>query len=238
MRRNDKLAIFKILPPKLAIGLVVLAIAYAFVQPYANSHWNMQWPSIASMLEGDFSVPEATAEKPTDKSKNSTQKQTETADRASEVTIDIYKKSDRDDVTIDSDEPVSSAVYEILKPLGNERYVSPAGIIYGRGGEEGHRLAHIKKHLTDQPNRPGSHGVFEGSMAEFLADIDDAYTRAMRKSKGTSKKQDEGMTIIEANFDKPIGFVGGSEGKRDGNPASKRLRIVISGKNLITAFPI
>jgi hypothetical protein len=46
------------------------------------------------------------------------------------------------------------------------------------------------------------------------------------------------MTVFEAPFDKPIGYLGGSEGARKGKPKLKRLRIVVREKNLITAFPI
>lgn len=125
-----------------------------------------------------------------------------------------------------------------LKPVGRDRYESPAGLIYAPGSEEGHRLKHIERHLSDQPNRPGSHGVFDGDMQAFLAAIDDGYKRARGHAKGTKQREEEGMTVFEAPFDKPIGYLGGSEGARKGKPKLKRLRIVVRDKNLITAFPI
>jgi hypothetical protein len=91
--------------------------------------------------------------------------------------------------------------------------------------------------LEDQPKRPGSHGVFEGDMHAFLVAIDDAYSRAKSGGKGTKKIQDEGSTIYEASFKKPIGFLGGQEGGRKRNPPLKQMRVVVRGNSLITAFP-
>jgi hypothetical protein len=124
-----------------------------------------------------------------------------------------------------------------LKSLGRDRYESPEGLVYAPGSEEGHRLKHIERHIVDMPDRPGPHGVFEGSMDEFLMTIDQGYQKASSKSKGTKTRDEDGMTIMEITFDKKIGFVGGSEGRRKGNPSTKRLRIVLNGDRLITAFP-
>jgi hypothetical protein len=124
-----------------------------------------------------------------------------------------------------------------LKSLGRDRYESPEGLVYAPGSEEGHRLKHVERHIVDIPDRDGSHGVFEGSMAEFLKTIDMGYKKASSKAKGTKIRDEDGMTIMEITFDKKIGFVGGSEGRRKGNPSTKRLRIVLNGDRLITAFP-
>jgi hypothetical protein len=75
-------------------------------------------------------------------------------------------------------------------------------------------------------------------MESFLTAIDDGYKRARGHAKGTKQREEEGMTVFEAPFDKPIGYLGGSEGARKGKPKLKRLRIVVREKNLITAFPI
>jgi len=131
----------------------------------------------------------------------------------------------------------SEKVHGFLVEIGRNRFESPAGLVYGPGSEEGHRLKHIERHLEDQPKRPGSHGVFEGDMHAFLVAIDDAYSRAKSGGKGTKKIQDEGSTIYEASFKKSIGFLGGLEGGRKHNPPLKQLRVVVRGNSLITAFP-
>jgi hypothetical protein len=111
-------------------------------------------------------------------------------------------------------------------------------LIYAPGSEEGHRLDHIAKHLRDEPDRPGSHGVFDGDMSAFLVAIDDAYKRAKGHAKGTKIRDDDGATILEAPFDQPIGYLGGTEGARRKYPKLKRMRIVLRDRNLITAFPV
>jgi hypothetical protein len=128
--------------------------------------------------------------------------------------------------------------FQFLKVVGRERYESPAGLLYNPGSEEGHRLKHIERHLSDQPNRPGSHGVFDGDMRAFLEAIDDTYKRARGHAKGTKLRNDDDATIYEAPFDRTLGFLGGVEGARRGHPKLKRMRIVVRDKNLITAFPI
>jgi len=134
--------------------------------------------------------------------------------------------------------PAADAKYRVLKPVGRDRYESPAGLIYAPGSEEGHRLDHIAKHLRDEPDRPGSHGVFDGDMSAFLVAIDDAYKRAKGKAKGTKSRVEDGTTILEAPFDQPIGYLGGTEGARRKYPKLKRMRIVLRDRNLITAFPV
>lgn len=137
----------------------------------------------------------------------------------------------------DTNDDDSEPLYGFLKDLGRSKYESPAGLVYGPGSEEGHRLKHIARHLEDQPNRPGSHGVFKGAMKQFLMTIDDGYARAKKGVKGTTMKEDDGSVVYEVTFDKPIGFIGGETGGRKKNPAAKKLRLVVRGSNVITAFP-
>jgi hypothetical protein len=134
-------------------------------------------------------------------------------------------------------EAASELLHGLLKNAGREVYLSPAGLRYTRGSEEGHRLKHIEKHLKDIPDRPGKHGVFDGDMAQVLRWIDDAYTRGKQGAKGVRKREDDGRTIYEVPFTKPIGFIGGRDGKRDNHPDAKRLRLVVDGDQVITAFP-
>ena len=138
---------------------------------------------------------------------------------------------------LESDDDDADPLYGFLKEAGRNKYESPAGLVYGPGSEEGHRLKHIARHLEDQPDRPGSHGVFKGNMKQFLTTIDDAYARAKKGAKGTTKTEDDGSVVYEVTFDKAIGFIGGEAGGRKRNPAAKKLRLVVRGSNVITAFP-
>lgn len=124
-----------------------------------------------------------------------------------------------------------------LKSIGNEKFLSPSGLVYTRGSEEGHRLKHLARHLDDQPNRPGSHGVFQGSMPQVLKWIDEAYQAGKRKAPGARVRKDEEATIYEYTFAESIGYIGGSDGSQRNNPTTKRLRLVVQGQNVITAFP-
>lgn len=244
---NDTEAIanvLRILPAKWLIGLLVAVVLYFFLQPRLNQWFGWNLPSIAAMAGNEAPAknaklpnktnsnastkpaepkspdPKPAASKPTD-SKTAEPKSTPTS-RSSAGT----KQADED------------YKFRILKSVGRDRFESPAGLIYAPGSEEGHRLAHIARHLEDQPDRPGSHGVFEGDMSAFLVAIDDAYKRARGHAKGTKSRVEDGMTIFEAPFDQAIGYLGGSEGARRKNPKLKKMRLVVRDRNLITAFPI
>lgn len=128
-------------------------------------------------------------------------------------------------------------LYGMLADQGNERYLSPAGLLYTRGSQEGHRLKHLERHIEDDPSRPGSHGVFDGGMEGALAAIDLAYTRAKSGVKTTVEEED-GRTIYTVDLGKRIGYIGGSEGRRRKNPMARRLRLVIDQNRVITAYPM
>lgn len=131
----------------------------------------------------------------------------------------------------------SQLLHGILKETSRDNYISLAGLRYTPGSEEGHRLKHLERHLTDIPTRPGKHGVFDGDMAQALKRIDDAYERGTRGAKGTRKTEEQNATVYEVPFDKPIGYVGGRDGGRAGHPAARRIRLVVDGNRFITAFP-
>ncbi|NBO66635.1 MAG: hypothetical protein EBU88_17625 [Acidobacteria bacterium] len=252
---NEAIAnVLRVLPAKWIIGLLVAVVLYFFLQPRLNQWFGWSLPSIAAMAGNEAPAknpkvannktgsaasksPAATKSTAEPKSPSETQpsavsKSSSTASTANNVGT-ASKASTASPKQADEDYK-----YRILKPVGRDRYESPAGLIYAPGSEEGHRLAHIAKHLEDQPERPGSHGVFEGDMASFLVAIDDAYKRARGHAKGTKSRVEDGMTVYEAPFDQTIGYLGGTEGARKRNPKLKKMRLVIRDRNLITAFPI
>jgi len=128
-------------------------------------------------------------------------------------------------------------LHGFLQDFSKDQYLSPAGLIYGPGSAEGHRLNHLRRHVTDQPTRPGKHGVFDGNMQGALQTIDDAYQRAM-KGQRTTKTTDHNRTIYTVDLGKRIGFVGGQDGSRRRNPMARRVRLVLEGKRVITAYPM
>lgn len=229
--------VLRLLPAKWLIGLLVAVVLYFFLQPRLNQWFGWNLPSLAAMAGNEAPKPtKKPAESKSIEPKPAASKTTESKVTESRGTEPKSTPSNRSSAgPKQSDEDYK---FRILKTIGRDRYESPAGLIYAPGSEEGHRLAHIARHLEDQPNRPGSHGVFDGDMASFLIAIDDAYKRARGHAKGTKSRVEDGMTIIEAPFDQTIGYLGGSEGARKKNPKLKKMRLVVRDRNLITAFPI
>ena len=249
-RQDAAINALRMIPTKWAVIIVVAIIAYVLLQPQLNKWFGLSLPSVASLVGDEKQTSQKKQEKLDSNEKTSTTKADSKASKAA-----TEEKPDKDDSvnkvptsqprasqprasqpTVGADRD-SEKVHGFLTEIGRNRFESPAGLVYGSGSEEGHRLKHIERHLEDQPKRPGSHGVFEGDMHAFLVAIDDAYSRAKSGVKGTKKIQDEGSTIYEASFKKPIGFLGGLEGGRKHNPPLKQLRVVVRGNSLITAFP-
>jgi hypothetical protein len=129
-------------------------------------------------------------------------------------------------------------------PLGELREVSPrvfestAGLRYRPGSEEGHRVDHILTHAEDDPDRPGSHGVFDGDRAVILAVIDEAYLKAQRGGRDVKTEREDGRTIHTVNMQKRVGYVGGESGRRRDHPETRHVRLVLEGVDVITAFPV
>lgn len=247
-RPNPSENLLRALPTKWAVALVVVLIVYVLAQPWLNRQFGWNLPSLNPTAE-HAQVDHAQADDALGKDSG---KRSVEPTLPKEDPIPTAEKRDRgqqasetrsSDTGANESSPSGPKVdsgskkYGLLTDLGRKRYQSPAGLIYGPGSEEGHRLQHLERHLADQPNRPGKHGVFDGDMAAAIRWIDDAYQRSMRNAKGTSQRQEAGRTVIEANFDKPIGYIGGRDGKRASNPPARRLRLIVEDQEVITAFP-
>jgi len=133
-----------------------------------------------------------------------------------------------------------------LKPVGGGVLESPAGLRYAPGSREGHRTRHVLRHARDNPDRPGPHGVFTpapGSRAAasdqaVFALIDDAYRRAQRGGRGVQTRRQQGRTIHTVDMGRTVGYVGGRDGNRQNRPPARHIRLVLEGRNVITAFPL
>jgi len=116
-------------------------------------------------------------------------------------------------------------------------YQSPAGLRYTRGSQHGHRLKHLLAHTQDQPDRPGQHGVFQSRVpTEVVALVDEAYLQALA-GENTRVEYEGDRTIYTVDLGRRIGYIGGESGNRRGHPAARHLRMVLEGKNFVTAFP-
>lgn len=246
------------LPTKWLVAIVGVLIVYGLTQPMLNSRLGWSLPSVASLLgqekSNDANSGKSSAGPKVDakgseqaKSGANASKSTAGSDKITFPSGPSSKsgaKSSQDtdnpsETTANSQGSSGDLLFGLLKETSprSEDYLSPQGLRYTRGSAEGHRLKHLERHLGDQPTRPGKHGVFYGDMPQVLRWLDDAYERGKRGAKGTSKRKEDNRTVFEVPFDKPVGYIGGRDGKRDGNPDAKRIRMVVEGDALITAFP-
>jgi len=147
------------------------------------------------------------------------------------------QRSQSSDDNRQSPDQTGTLVHGLLQEISKDQYLSPAGLIYGPGSAEGHRLDHLRRHVQNQPKRPGKHGVFDGGMQGALKTIDDAFRRAQKEQR-TTKTIDRNRTIYTVDLGKRIGFVGGQDGGRRRNPMARRVRLVLEGKRVITAYPM
>ena len=115
--------------------------------------------------------------------------------------------------------------------------MSTAGLIYGPGSYEGHRIKHILKHAEDIPDRRGPHGVFDGGRERILALLDEAYLLVKKNSPQVRKNVEGDRTIYKVDFKRRIGYVGGSTGKRTNHPPANYVQMVLENREVITAYP-
>lgn len=146
-----------------------------------------------------------------------------------------------DDIRVDSSKAEkadsgSQTKFE-LKQTGKSTWVSPAGLIYhGKDPQGLTRVEHVLRHAADQPNRRGSHGVFDGGNDQALATVDEAWKIA--KAKKIRPKQEGDRLAYTIPMGRRIGFLGGTTGARQNHPALKNVFIVIrKNSEVVTAFP-
>lgn len=221
------------------LGLLLLLV-YFFAQPVLNEKLGLNLPG----LRGAGTSVNSTDELVASNSQASKGFEGPKAEQASDAPANSVP-SEPASTEVSSTEGSSTnssteegLLYGVLREVGPDRYLSAAGLMYGPGSQEGHRLKHLERHLEDSPQRPGSHGVFDGGMEAALKVIDEGYERAKSGKSGVTKEVDDPRTIYTINMGKRIGFVGGRDGNRRNKPMARRLRIVVDGNQLITAFPL
>ncbi len=119
-----------------------------------------------------------------------------------------------------------------------DKFTSKEGLIYVMGPRNEHRLEHIFRHTKNQPDRPGKHGVFDGNPDQVLTLLDQAYKLVKLRSPDVKSEQDGNRTVYEINLKKRIGYIGGQTGKRNDNPPARKIKLVLEGKNVVTAYPL
>jgi hypothetical protein len=137
-----------------------------------------------------------------------------------------------------SHEDLAPGGVEGLRAVGGDVWRSAAGLLYGPGSAQGHRVLHVLKHLTDQPSRAGPHGVFSVGRERLIAVIDEAYELSKKGGPQVEMVREKERTVFTVNLKREIGFVGGQTGSERGRPKTTHLRLVLEGKHVITAFPV
>ena len=140
----------------------------------------------------------------------------------------------------DSSESAANSSEPFLIPTGKKnRLRSPAGLVYGESRGE-HRVDHVMRHAIDDKNRP-VHSVFDGSKAEILKIIDEAYELVQSKSSRVKTSPDQRLDFrVKHTVDmkRKIGYLGGQRGKRENYPPRSKLTLILdNGKFVITAYP-
>lgn len=127
-----------------------------------------------------------------------------------------------------------------LTPLGQHRYVSPAGLYYTMGPDQEHRLVHIMRHSKDDASRP-VHGVFLGDREQILETIDEAFELTKEPSprvKSEPDKEHPSRVAYTVDMQKKIGYEGGRHGRERGNPGLEKVTLVIDNQDqIITTYP-
>jgi hypothetical protein len=262
-RQPDWSVLIRRLPLRWLIGLLLLLWFYSVLQPwiYQRMGWRppgQDIPKAGEAVTGDRLPPVTLrpgGESAVDLTAAPTQPSSRPAPPSPPKPGDLFGGAMRDNLTQSKSDSESSKVLPtgkggtkdstaappddtpFLLPQPGDRFLSPEGLVYTPGSEEGHRLRHIEKHLQDEPGRPGRHGVFHGTLDEVLRRIDQAYRMGREKNPSVRIRDEDGRKVYEATFEKAIGYIGGRDGKRAGNPATKRMRMVLDGQRVITAFP-
>ena len=93
-------------------------------------------------------------------------------------------------------------------------------------------------HAHDEPQRPGPHGVFESKdQAQVVRLVDEAYQLA-QQGRGDPAGTDSERQVWTVDMGRDIGFVGGQLGRQRGHPRCHKLRMVLEGTRVVTAFPV
>lgn len=141
------------------------------------------------------------------------------------------------DVKVDGSSSDKSSPKFELKQTGKLSWMSPAGLMYrGKDAAGLTRVEHVLRHAADQPQRRGSHGVFDGGDDSALALVDEAWE--LVKTRKIKPKKEGDRLAYTVPMGRRVGYLGGRNGANRNHPPLKNVFIVIRGKSeVITAFP-
>ena len=216
------------------LGVAVLGVFYLIAQPALNSALGLDLPGLFDADRSAVSTPSQTASAGGGPSAEDIAASTQTSAEAPPAAAEPDAKADaKADAAKKAAPPLGK-----LTRVGDMVFETTAGLRYTRGSAEGHRLKHVMRHAEDDPGRP-VHSVFEpGDERAVFAVIDEAYLIADLEGPPRARKTDErGRTVWIVDMRRPVGYVGGQKGKRKGYPKVNGIKLVLDGRNVITAFP-
>ncbi|WP_175408932.1 putative T7SS-secreted protein [Streptomyces sp. TRM64462] len=120
-------------------------------------------------------------------------------------------------------DPIGLSPYQ-LHDLGDGWYRSAAGLDYGPGSAEGHRIIHVMQHAHENPNKP-RHGVFDTGTSGILETVDTAW---LRRDLAVDVREQGARTTYIIPMSRQVGY----------NFGEDFISITVeNGNEVITAFP-
>ena len=86
------------------------------------------------------------------------------------------------------------------------------------------------------PERP-THGVFDAKGDDVFRLVDEAYKLVKSKSKQVKSENSKGKMAHVIDMKRRIGFKGGQAGKRSNNKPLYKVKLILAGENIVTAYP-
>lgn len=197
-------------------ALIIAATIYTLLQPKLEEWTGLELPDLGE---------------------RQTQNQTEARNPSGNTKpVDDSVKPSNGEKTRGSENETSSFR---LERLNASTVQSPAGLQYSVSNRE-NRIDHVMRHSVDDPGRDYAHGVFSDSSQDGILELlDKAYELIKSKSSRVQRepKDEEGRIAYTLQMPETIGFVGGKSGSKQGFPKTTRLKLVLDGQRVITAYP-
>ena len=211
-KSNTRIPWRRIIP----IAIALIYFGYSYSQPTLERMFNVNLPTIGNQRQNQNQRHNA----------GGNNQSSSSSDKGS------YK------VTLPTADAISNGKFA-LKEVGRDRYETPAGLLYTMGPRGEHRIEHVMRHAKDQPNRP-VHGVFigDGDQDTVLQIIDDAYSLAKSKSPRAKYESSDGKDKYDVDMQRKVGFDGGQKGNRNNHRSLNKVRMILDGNRVITAFPV
>lgn len=117
-----------------------------------------------------------------------------------------------------------------LKQEGNQ-FRSPAGLKYS-----GNNIDHVLLHCKDNTSKP-THGIFVGGGAEVMQMVDEAYEKVKSGDRSVDSEKSRGRMTHIVSMGRVVGHTGGQKAKKRGRDELRKIKLVLDGDRVITAFP-